>query len=171
IRRAGLVHDIGRLGVSNSVWDKRGALTNAEMERVRLHPYLSERMLAFSPALAPLGAIAAQHHERLDGSGYPRGLSGEAISLAGRLLAAADVYHAMTETRPHRLARSPEEADAQLRVEVAAGRLDGGAVTAVLHAAGHRVHRRRGWPAGLTGREVEVLRLVTLGFSNREIAE
>ena len=73
-----------------------GALTQAEMERVRLHPYLSERMLAFSPALAPLGAIAAQHHERLDGSGYPRGLSGDAITPAGRLLAAADVYHAMT---------------------------------------------------------------------------
>ena len=71
IRRAGVVHDLGRLGVSNAVWDKRGALTRSELERVRLHPYLSERMLAFSPALAPLGAIAVQHHERLDGSGYP----------------------------------------------------------------------------------------------------
>ena len=83
VRRAGLVHDIGRLGVSNAIWDKRGPLTQAEIERVRLHPYLTERMLAFSPALARLGAIAVQHHERLDGSGYPRGLSGDAITTAG----------------------------------------------------------------------------------------
>ena len=73
MRRAGLVHDLGRLGVSNAIWDKPGPLTAAELERVRLHPYLTERMLASSPALAPLGAIAVQHHERLDGSGYPRG--------------------------------------------------------------------------------------------------
>jgi DNA-binding CsgD family transcriptional regulator len=128
-------------------------------------------MLAFSPALAPLGAIAVQHHERLDGSGYPRGLSGEAISPAGRILAAADTYHAMTELRPHRPARTPEEAATTLRAEVAAGRLDGDAVDAVLRAAGHRVKRRREWPADLTTREVEVLRLVTRGYSNREIAE
>jgi HD-GYP domain-containing protein (c-di-GMP phosphodiesterase class II) len=171
IRRAGLVHDFGRLGVSNGIWDKRGTLSQTEMERVRLHPYLSERMLAFSPALAPLGAISGQHHERLDGSGYPRGLSGGAISHAGRLLAAADVYHAMTEERPHRSARTSQEAEAELRAEVAAGRLDGDAVDAVLRAAGHRVRRQREWPAGLTGREVEVLRLVTQGLSNREIAE
>ena len=102
VRRAGLVHDLGRLGVSNTIWDKPGALTAAEVERVRLHPYLTERMLASSSALAPLGAIAVQHHERLDGSGYPRGLTGEAITPAGRVLAAADAYHAMTEPRPHR---------------------------------------------------------------------
>ena len=158
------MHDFGRLGVSNAIWDKRGPLTQAEMERVRLHPYLSERMLAFSPALAPLGAIAVQHHERLDGSGYPRGLAGDAITPAGRLLAAADAYHAMTELRPHRPALAPEEAAAELRAEVAAGRLDGDAVDAVLRAAGHRVRRRREWPAGLTAREVEVLRLVTRGL-------
>jgi HD-GYP domain-containing protein (c-di-GMP phosphodiesterase class II) len=170
VRRAGLVHDLGRLGVSNAIWDKRGELTQAEMERVRLHPYLSERMLAFSPALAPLGAIAVQHHERLDGSGYPRGLSGDAITPAGTILAAADTYHAMTEIRPHRPARSREEAASELRAEVAAGRLDGDATDAVLRAAGHRVKRRREWPAGLTAREVEVLRLVARGLSNKEIA-
>jgi HD-GYP domain-containing protein (c-di-GMP phosphodiesterase class II) len=171
LRRAALVHDLGRLGVSNSIWDKRGPLTRAEMERVRLHPYLSERMLSFSPALAPLGDIAVQHHERLDGSGYPRGLAGETITPAGRILAAADAYHAMTEVRPHRPALSPEEAEATLRREVAAGRLDGEAADAVLRAAGHRVRRRREWPAGLTPREVEVLRLLAYGLSNREIAE
>ena len=83
VRRAGLVHDLGRLGVSNAIWDKRGPLTAAELERVRLHPYLTERMLASSQALAPLGAIAVQHHERLDGSGYPRGLSGDALTPGG----------------------------------------------------------------------------------------
>jgi DNA-binding CsgD family transcriptional regulator len=171
LRRAALVHDFGRLGVSNGIWDKRGALTPAEMERVRLHPYLSERMLSFSPALAPLGAIAVQHHERLDGSGYPRGLTADALTPAGQLLGAADMYHAKTEPRPHRPALSPEDAAAALRAEVMAGRLDGKAVDAVLRAAGHRVRRRHAWPAGLTPREVEVLRLVTYGLSNREIAE
>ena len=171
VRRAGLLHDLGRLGVTNAVWDKRGELTQPETERVRLHPYLTERMLAFSPALAELGAVAVQHHERLDGSGYPRGLPGDAITPAGRILGAADAYHAMVELRPHRAARSPEEAASELRAEVVQGRLDGDAVDAVLRAAGHRVRRRRTWPAGLTAREVEVLRLVACGFSNKEIAD
>jgi HD-GYP domain-containing protein (c-di-GMP phosphodiesterase class II) len=72
LRRAALVHDLGKLGVPNIIWDKKGPLNPTELERVRMHPYLSERMLASSSALAPLGAVAVQHHERLDGSGYPR---------------------------------------------------------------------------------------------------
>ena len=171
VRRAGLVHDLGRLGVSNAIWDKRGTLTAAELERVRLHPYLTERMLASSGALASVGAIAAQHHERLDGSGYPRGLSGDAMTPAGRVLAAADAYHAMTEPRPHRSARTGEQAAVELRGEVRRALFDGDAVDAVLRAAGHPVRRRRDWPAGLTTREVEVLRLLVRGLSNKEIAE
>jgi len=171
LRRAGFVHDLGRLGVPNTIWDKRGSLTKPEMERVRLHPYLTERMLAFSAALVPLGAIAGQHHERLDGSGYPRGLTGPAISPEGRILAAADSYHAMREARPHRPARTAEEAAVELRRAVASGRHDGEAVDAVLRAAGHPVRRRSSRPAGLTQREVEVLRLVARGLSTREIAD
>ncbi|WP_232248558.1 HD domain-containing phosphohydrolase [Streptacidiphilus rugosus] len=171
LRRAALVHDLGRLGVPNTVWDKPGPLTLGETERVRLHPYLTERMLACSPALAQIAAVAVQHHERLDGSGYPRGLSGAALTPEGRLLAAADLYRAHTEGRPHRPAGSPAEAAALLRAEVRAGRIDAGAAEAVLGAAGHTRPRRGTWPAGLTTREVEVLRLLALGLSTRRIAE
>jgi HD-GYP domain-containing protein (c-di-GMP phosphodiesterase class II) len=171
LRPAGLVHDLGRLGVSNSIWDKRGPLGAGEWERVRIHPYLTERMLCQSEALAPLGAIAVQHRERLDGSGYPRGLAGAAISHPARILAAADAYQAMREPRPHRPMRSADEAATELRADVKAGRLDTEAVEAVLGAAGHRVSRRREGPAGLTTREIEVLRLLARGMSNKAIAE
>jgi HD-GYP domain-containing protein (c-di-GMP phosphodiesterase class II) len=171
LRRAGLVHDLGRLGVSNAVLDKRGPLVGGDWERLRFQPYLTDRMLRQSEALSPLAGIVVQHRERLDGSGYPRGLSGTAISQHARILGAVDAYQAMREPRPHRPARSAEEAAAELRDDVRAGRLDSEAVEAVLGAAGHRVSRRREGPAGLTQREVEVLKLLARGLSNKQIAE
>jgi HD-GYP domain-containing protein (c-di-GMP phosphodiesterase class II) len=170
LRRAGLIHDLGRLGVSNAIWDKPGPLTEAEQERVRLHPYLTDRMMARVSALAGSREVAARHHERLDGSGYPRGLGAASLTPLDRLLAVADSYHSLTEPRPYRTAFSSAAAARRLQDEVRRGRLDGDAVNAVLRAAGHRAPARRGGPAGLTPREVEVLRLLARGHTNREIA-
>jgi HD-GYP domain-containing protein (c-di-GMP phosphodiesterase class II)/DNA-binding CsgD family transcriptional regulator len=169
LRRAGLLHDLGRLGVSSTVWDKPGPLTEAERERVRLHPYLTDRMLARLTAFTRIREIAAHHHERLDGSGYPAGLTAASLTPADRLLAAADVYHAQTEPRPHRGPLDSSRAAATMKAEVRAGRLDGDAVTAVL-AAGHRTTAQRDWPAGLTVREVEILGLLARGHANKQIA-
>src|SRR5262245_26020692 len=171
LRRAALVHDLGRVGVPNSVWEHPGPLGPEQLERVRLHPYLTERVLVRAPALAALAPLAARHHERLDGSGYHRGCGASDLSMPARVLAAADVYHALMEPRPHRPARSEDEAAETVRQEVAAGRLDAEAAGAVLEAGGHRgEHIDRPRPAGLTNREIEVLRLLARGNTNRAIA-
>jgi HD-GYP domain-containing protein (c-di-GMP phosphodiesterase class II) len=170
VRRAALVARFGQLGVSNAIWDKPKPLSASEWERVRLSPHLTERMLQRSPALAAIAQVAVQVSERLDGSGYPRGLTAASIGRAARILAAADVYQAMLEPRPHRAARLPDAAAQELRREVKAGRLDGEAVEAVLGAAGHRAARRVEAPFGLTRREVEVLQLIARGASNKQVA-
>ncbi|HUR77255.1 MAG TPA: LuxR C-terminal-related transcriptional regulator, partial [Acidimicrobiales bacterium] len=119
-----------------------------------------------------IGLLAATHHERIDGSGYHRGVGGAMLSLPARVLAAADAFHAMTQPRPHRPARTPDEAARELRAEADAGTLDPAAVDAVLAAVGgHPTDRRRsGGPAGLTAREGDVLGLLAQGFANKEIA-
>jgi HD-GYP domain-containing protein (c-di-GMP phosphodiesterase class II) len=159
------------VAVSAGIWGKPGPLSEREWERVRMHPYYTERVLARPSMLARLGALAALHHERLDGSGYYRGVKASMLSPAARILAAADVYHAMTEPRPHRRALESEIAAEQLQREVRAGRLDSEAAHAVLGAAGHGVPtRRHELVAGLSEREIEVLRLLARGHSKKQVA-
>jgi len=171
VRRAGWVHDLGRLSVSAGIWEHPGPLTADQWERVRLHPYYTDRVLDRTPSLRRLSAVASAHHERPDGSGYFRRSGGAQLGLAARVLAAADAYHAMTEPRPYRDALSPQVAAKELRDGADAGRFDAAAVTAVLRAAGQAGGRRRSAaPDGLTAREVEILREVARGLSIKQIA-
>ena len=156
--RAALIHDVGRFGVPGSVWGKPGPLTANEQERVRLHVYYVERIFNRPEPLRRIGLLAATHHERMDGSGYHRGVGGTMLSSQARVLAVADAYSAMRQPRPYRGPRSEAEVVRVLRAEATEGRLDPIATDAVLAAAGHRVNRTRtGGPAGLTARENEVL--------------
>ncbi|MFE3026224.1 HD domain-containing phosphohydrolase [Nocardia tengchongensis] len=170
VERAALVCRLGVIGISAGTWAKPGPLSAIEWERVRTVPYLTERVLSRQPRLAELGALAALVHERMDGSGYPRGLTGAAIPFPARLLAAAEVYQALAEERPHRAALAAPERARLLLGEAVAGRLDPAAVRAVLDAAGHRPARRVTAVAGLTERELDVLALLVRGRTNREIA-
>ncbi|MDN5859114.1 MAG: LuxR C-terminal-related transcriptional regulator [Pseudonocardia sp.] len=171
LRRAGWVADVGAVGVPAGVWERRGPLGVEETERVRLHPYLSERVLGRCTGLGRVAALAGAHHERLDGSGYHRGSAAAQLPTATRLLAAADVWTALGEERPHRRAYGPAEARDVLWAEATAGRLDPDAADAVLAADGQAERRARTpRPAGLSEREVEVLRLIARGRSNREVA-
>lgn len=169
--RAALVADLGAVGVPIGVWERPGPLGVDAAERVRLHPYLSERVLGRCAGLRPVAVLAGAHHERLDGSGYHRGSTRAQLPSPARLLAAADVWTALGEDRPHRRALAPGKARSVLWDEVTAGRLDSNAVEAVLASAGQIGDRRRfPQPAGLSDREVEVLRLIARGSSNREVA-
>jgi HD-GYP domain-containing protein (c-di-GMP phosphodiesterase class II) len=168
---AALLHDLGRIAISNAIWEKPGPLTSGEWEQVRLHPYHSERILSSTAVLQPMAALAGMHHERMDGSGYHRGCNAAQIPFPARVLAAADAMQAMTQPRPHRDPLTVDEAAQRLHADARAGRHDPDAVTAVVDAAGGSPQRRAGHrPAGLSEREVEVLRLVADGLSNREIA-
>jgi HD-GYP domain-containing protein (c-di-GMP phosphodiesterase class II) len=169
VRRAALVHDLGRVAVDVRIWQKPGPLTADELEQVRLHPYHSERVLARSEFLSGLTPVAGAHHERLDGSGYHRGVAGADLALPARLLAAADAYHAMTEPRPHRAPIAPARAAELLGREANAGRLDGQAVAAVVAAAGQRPPRIDR-PAGLTEREAEVVTMLARGMQTKQVA-
>ncbi|MEU7469194.1 HD domain-containing phosphohydrolase [Streptomyces sp. NPDC044984] len=168
LRCAALLHDLGRAGISADVWDRPGPLSTAETERVRMHTYWTQRVLERVPALVPLAPIAAAHHERLDGSGYHRGDAGARLPVAALVLAAADVFAALTEPRAHREALSVDEAVGRLTREADSGTLDRAACDLVIQAAGGRPPRPRR-PAGLTAREIEVLRLAARGLTNQQI--
>jgi HD-GYP domain-containing protein (c-di-GMP phosphodiesterase class II) len=171
LRIAGYLHDLGRVGVSSAIWDKAGPLTTAERDQARLHAYHSERILARVPPLANLATLAGQHHEHTDGSGYHRGLTAAQLSMPSRVLACADAYQSMIEDRPHRKAIAAARAADRLEAEAREGRLDADAASAVIEAAGLRRPVRRSRPAELTERQVEVLRLVSRGLSNADIAK
>jgi HD-GYP domain-containing protein (c-di-GMP phosphodiesterase class II) len=115
LRIAAELHDIGKMVVPSEILSRTARLTKTEMEIVKQHPGLGEEVLGAIEFAWPIATIVGQHHERLDGSGYPRGLKGEAIRLESRILAVADTYEAITSHRPHRPARPHEEAMAELR--------------------------------------------------------
>jgi HD-GYP domain-containing protein (c-di-GMP phosphodiesterase class II)/DNA-binding CsgD family transcriptional regulator len=166
VHRAGLLHDLGRVAVPTGVWERAGPLRPDEWELVRLHPYRAGRILARSPVLAPLGEIVTRHHERVDGSGYPAGVRAGDLGPTARLLAAADVWHALGESRPHRAALGPAEAS---RV-ISGLPLDRDAVRAVLRAADGPRATFPPLPAALTERELDVLRLLASGRTKRQVA-
>ena len=170
LRRAALLHDLGRLAVPASVWNKREPLTASDWERIRLHAYQGARILARAPSLARVAAIACADHERCDGSGYPKTVDASALPPAARILAAADVHCALLEDRPHRPAHSPSRAEAELRHEAERGRLDPTAVEAVLGCRPRAARRDASLPAQLTAREAEVVSWVARGETNKEVA-
>jgi len=166
VHRAGLVHDLGRVAVPTGVWERPGPLRAEDWELVRLHPYHSGRILAGSPVLAPLGAVVSRHHERVDGSGYPAGVGRTELDPAACLLAAADVWHALGEPRPHRPPLDPPAA-----AKVLSGLpLDRESIRAVLEAAGAPPPALPPLPADLTERELDILRRLAAGRTKREIA-
>lgn len=172
IWRAALVHDIGKVAVPHGYWNRARPLSSSEWERVRLHPYYTERILARPGLLAQMGTLAGCHHEMQDGSGYYRNLGRDKLSPTVRVLACANFYRARAEARPNRDAMPPEAVAQLMRQEVRAGRMDSDAVHYVLEAAGHHVAPvRREQIAGLSQRELDVLRLIAQGLTNKQMAE
>lgn len=170
VRRAAFLHDVGRVAVHPRIWQKPGQLTADEWEQVRLHAYHTERVLFRSPFLTSLAGVACVHHERLDGTGYHRGVTAASLAPPARLLAAADAFHAMTEPRPYREPLARKDAADLLGEDAGAGRHDPDMVAAVLEAAGQKAPQVER-PAGLTQREAEVVGLLARGMQTKQVAK
>jgi HD-GYP domain-containing protein (c-di-GMP phosphodiesterase class II) len=171
LSRAGLVHDLGQVGIENGIWDKPGDLSTDEWEKVRLHSYWTDRILSRCPALAPLGALASSHHERMDGTGYHRQSTADQLTVEARLLAAADVLVALTSRRPHRNSFDLETAATLMREAASIRHLDKAAVEFAIAAVGGKAENPESFnPDGLTDREIEVLKLLSRGSTNRQVA-
>lgn len=176
VHLAGLLHDLGLVAIPSFVLEKpREALAPAEQEALRLHPYHAERILARVPVLGEVANIVGAHHERFDGQGFYRGLAGAHIPLGARILAVADTFDELTHEGPGR--RALDDGAAMTQIQAEAGRaFEPAAVDALLasmSAAASLPRRRpthRSWPAGLTDREVEVLRLAAKGLTSKQIA-
>jgi HD-GYP domain-containing protein (c-di-GMP phosphodiesterase class II)/DNA-binding CsgD family transcriptional regulator len=180
IRHASLLHDVGLVAVPSFTLDRpQASLSQVEWERLRLHPYHAERILSGVRALEPVVPLVAAHHERPDGRGYYRGLSGQQIPLGARIIAVADTFDELTHDAPGRTALAVEAALERMRAESGTS-LDAGSVDALARAMGGDAAQlagaaparsvRRQWPAGLTDREVEILRLVSRGLSRKQLA-
>ncbi|MDR5815611.1 LuxR C-terminal-related transcriptional regulator [Caballeronia sp. LZ033] len=173
VYHAGLIHGIGRASVPNAVWNQRERLTESAWEKVRLVPYWTSRAGRLAGAIGEAAELASYAYERLDGSGYFRGVRDRAISMEARVLAASVAWVALRLPRPWRPALSSDEAARQLLEDVAGGRLDGEAVDALLADADSPIRR----PVNeahtrvlLSVREIEVLRSISRGASNKEAA-
>ena len=135
VRRAALLHDLGKLRVPNSILDKEGALNGEEFAVVKEHPLLTRKILQRIGAFRELARVAGQHHEKLDGSGYPGRLTGQELSLESRIIAVADVYCALTEERPYREALDLDEV-ARIMNPLAGAKLDAACYEALLVSVG-----------------------------------
>ena len=170
--RAALVHDLGMVAVPANVWRARPPAGSAEWEQIRLHPHWSARVLARCPGLEQVAVVAGQHHERLDGPGYPSGLTGDRGRVSG-LLACAVLFDELTSARPSAgTNRSASDAAAEMADLARAARwiaVTSERCSAAVGVVAPRVAVER--PASLTEREVEVLCRVARGETNRQIAE
>jgi HD-GYP domain-containing protein (c-di-GMP phosphodiesterase class II) len=147
LRRAALLHDLGKLAISNRILDKPAALTSAEFRQVQQHPLVTEQILRRLPGHAHIASMAGAHHERLDGGGYPRGLAGSEMTANMRLLAVADVYEALTSERPYRSALRSDEALAIIRADVP-NRLDHEAFAVLVQLLADEPEARERFDAG-----------------------
>ena len=171
VRLAAYLHDVGRVAISNAIWEKPGRLSSGDWEEVRMHAYHAERIVVRSPLLKRLERLIGMHHERSDGSGYHRGSRAAEIPVGARIIAVADAWVSMQQARPHREPFDPDRAASELKAAAEAGRFDPRAVAAVIDGARGAGSTRAPLPAGLSERELDVLRLVAEGASNPEIAE